>query len=112
MTNAELNTALYRKMFAEQEAFKAQLLSMTPQEILDRAYEYVSREDILLAMENNDLTNRQAKALLKSETPLGDVFTTWEDWETDHMEDVWAAVESRANEAVRAEFLAARREER
>lgn len=112
MTNSELNTALYQKMYAEQEAFRNQLLALTPQEILDRAYEYISREDILLAMENNDLSNRQVKALLKTETPLGDVFTKWEDWETDHMRDVWAAVESRANEAVRADFLASRSKER
>lgn len=112
MTNAELNTALYQKMFAEQEAFRNKLLAMTPQEILDHAYEYTSREDILLAMENNDLSNRQAKALLKSETPLGDVFTKWEDWETDHMRDVWVALQSRANEAVPADFLASRNNER
>lgn len=65
MTNAELNTALYQKMFAEQEAFRNKLLAMTPQEILDHAYEYTSREDILLAMENNDLSNRQAKSALE-----------------------------------------------
>ena len=30
MTNEELNTALYEKMFAEQETYRAWLLSQTP----------------------------------------------------------------------------------
>ena len=50
MTNEELNTALYHKMFAEQERFKAYLLTVSPHEVLEQAYEYVCREDILLAM--------------------------------------------------------------
>ena len=39
MTNEELNTALYEKMFAEQEAYRAWLLSQPPAEILNHAYE-------------------------------------------------------------------------
>ena len=74
MTQAVLNTQLYQKMFAEQEQFKAELMQLPPGEILKQAYEYVCREDILLSLEYNDLSPRQAKALLKSSTPLADVF--------------------------------------
>ena len=48
MTNEELNTELYKKLFAEQENFKGWLLSQPPTEILNHAYEYVMKEDILL----------------------------------------------------------------
>lgn len=112
MTNDELNTALYHKMFAEQERFKAYLLSTTPHEVLELAYEYVCREDILLALENNDLSTKQAIALMKSDTPLEDVFQKWEEWETSHMDDVWACMESTANEVLRSEFVASRQEGR
>lgn len=112
MTNEELNTALYHKMFAEQERFKAYLLTVSPYEVLQQAYEYVCREDILLAMENNDLSSKQAMALMKSDTPLADVFQKWEEWETGHMDDVWACVESQANEVLRADFVASRQEGR
>ena len=37
MTNEELNTALYKKMFAEQEKFEDWLLSQSPREILNHA---------------------------------------------------------------------------
>ena len=68
MTNAELNTALYQKMFAEQETYREWLLSQPSEEILNHTYEYTVREDILLSMEYNDLPDAQAKALLKSPT--------------------------------------------
>lgn len=44
MTNEELNTALYEKMFTEQTQFLSQLITRTPIEILDMAYEYRVRE--------------------------------------------------------------------
>lgn len=53
MTNDELNTALYEKMFAEQETYRAWLLSQPSEEILNHTYEYTVREDILLSMEYN-----------------------------------------------------------
>ena len=112
MTQAKLNTELYQKMFAEQKLYRAGLLLMPPTEILKHAYEYVCREDILLALENNDLSSKQAMALMKSDTPLADVFQKWEEWETGHMDDVWACVESKANEVLRADFVASRQEGR
>ena len=46
MTNAELNTALYQKMFAEQDTYREWLLSQPSEEILNHTYEYTVREDI------------------------------------------------------------------
>ena len=85
MTQAKLNTELYQKMFAEQEKFKDWLRTLTSDKVLDHAYEYTCREDILLSLEYNDLSPRQAMALLKSPTPLADVFKKWEKQETNHM---------------------------
>ena len=70
MTNEELNTALYEKMFAEQETYRAWLLSQPSEEILNHAYEYTMREDILMSLEYHDLPDAQAKALLKCLVPL------------------------------------------
>ena len=111
-TISELNTELYQKMFAEQEQFRAKLLTMPPEEILKHAYEFVTREDILLSLEYSDLSAKQAKALLQTDTPLADIFVKWEKRETDHMTDIWDTVESRANELLRQSFLATQREGR
>ena len=113
MTNAMLNTQLYQKMYAEQEQYKAYLLTLPSVQILEHASEYISRESILMAMENNDLSNARAKALLKSSTPLADVYSKYSSWEHGRQqEEIWNAVEARSGEVLRAEFAAAQRSER
>jgi len=96
----KLNTKLYEKMFAEQEAYREWLLSQPPEEILNHTYEYTLREDILLSLEYHSLPEQQAKAMLKLRTPLSDVFKDFEKRETDHMDTVWDTLESRANKTI------------
>ena len=97
MTNEQWNTTLYKQMFTEQEQFRDWLLAQPPQEILNQAYEYVMREDILLSLEYNDLTDAQAAALLASPSPLADVYAEFDKLESSHMEEIWSCIESRAD---------------
>lgn len=99
MTNEELNTRLYEKMFAEQEQFRDWLLSQPAAEILNHAYEYTVREDILMSLEYNDLEDSQARALLKSGKPLKRIFERWENQETSYMDTVWDTVQEQARAA-------------
>ena len=97
MTNEELNTTLYKKMFAEQDKFRDWLKSQPSAEVLNHAYEYTVREDILLSLEYNDLTDAQALALLASPSPLADIYQEFDRMESSHMEDIWSCIESRAD---------------
>lgn len=97
MNNEELNTALYEKMFAEQETYRGWLLKQSPEEILKHTYEYTVREDILMSLENNDLADHQAAALLQSPDALDDVFHEFENRETGYMETVLDCITDRAN---------------
>lgn len=54
--------------------------------------------DILMSLEYNSLPNTQVQALLKSPSPLADVFAAWEDRETSYMEEIWQTVTGRAKE--------------
>ena len=63
MNTNDLNTALYEKMTAEQDKFRDWLKSQPPEEVLNHAYEYTIREDIVMAMEELELTDTQAQAL-------------------------------------------------
>lgn len=108
MNNEELNTELYKKLFAEQEKFKGWLLTQPPSEILNHAYEYVMREDIVLAMEYHDLSDEQAKALIDSPSPLADIFHDFEKIEGDHMDTVRDCIESRANKNIETQREALR----
>lgn len=105
MSQEELNEALYAKMSEEQEAFKAELLQLSPEEILESAAEYLCRERIVESLEYNELTPKQASAMLRSRTPLADVYATYKRIEVDPMTALWHAVESRSNELLRRAFF-------
>ena len=70
MKNDPLVAKLYNKMQREQNEYRAWLLAQPPEEILNHAYEYSSREDILIALENASLRPAQLRALLESQAPL------------------------------------------
>ncbi len=103
MTNEELNTALYQKMFAEQEQYKAWLLAQPSEEILNHTYEYTVREDILVTMEYNDVNDEQAEALLRLEAPLAEVFKEFQNRETNYMDIVLASLETCADAEIQRE---------
>ena len=106
--NEELNTKLYEKLFDEQQKYKDWLLSQSPEEILNHAYEYTVREDIVLAMEYHDVTDEQAKALLESPAPLAEIFRDFEQIEGDHMDIIRGCIETRANDIIEAQAEALR----
>ena len=59
MNTNDLNTALYEKMAAEQDKYRDWLKSQPPAEVLNHAYEYTVREDIVMAMEQLELTDKE-----------------------------------------------------
>lgn len=98
-----VNQSLYEKMTAEQNKFRDWLKGQNPQEILDHAYEYTIREDILMAMEELDLPENQAAALLASPSPLADVYKEFSNRETPYMDVVRDSIEQRAEAAMDAQ---------
>lgn len=103
MSNEEMNTALYEKMSAEQGKFRDWLLMQPPEEILNHAYEYTVREDMVMAMENLDLSHGQAAILLDSPSPLGDLYQEYVKVETDYMDTIRDCLESRADHMLKAQ---------
>ena len=106
MTVEECNTALYEKLFESQEKLRGWLLSQPPEEILNYAYEYTMRVDILLSLEYNDLTARQAQALLALDDPLDELFHHMEQRESGQMEFVLRCMEEKGDELIAAEDAA------
>ena len=112
MANKEMMRQLYERMVAEQQKYKAWLLGQPPTVSLDTACQFTIREDIVLEMEVLELTDAQTAALLRSRTPLADVYRAWERTETHHMDDVRDVIEARADTVIRAEKEKGQREER
>ena len=70
MGETDYNALLYDKMKDEQDKYRDWLLSQPPEEILNHTYEYTMREDIVVCMEELELSPKQANALLRSPCPL------------------------------------------
>ena len=112
MDETDYNTLLYEKMKAEQDKYRDWLLTQEPAEILNPTYEYIMREDIVMAMEELELTPKQAKALLKSPCPLDDVYKEFKDREVEHMDTIRDSIETEADNSIRREKAKIGRESR
>lgn len=99
------NQALYEKMSAEQAEYRGWFLTQTPEDILTCAY--AIREDILMEMEELDLPEKAAAALLESTTPLADVFEDFRNRDG-HMDHVRECIEDLANGLLEAKREATR----
>lgn len=93
MTGEELQTRLYQRMTAEQEQYRNWLLGQPPDKMLSHALEYAIREDILEMAKDDDLPMGQAGTLLKSRTPLADVFKMWRNHQVGYLEGIRDAFE-------------------
>lgn len=99
-TTEGLNTALYHRMFDSQERFKRELMTQSSEKILESAYEYVKREDLLASLEYYDLDADDAVAMLALPDPLASAF----DWYENHpcnasgtdLDRAWIAIEGLA----------------
>ena len=103
MTSEELNTAIYEKMAAEQSAYLDRLLTLPPDEILQHAYEYAVRQDILFAMEDLELQPEQCRALLKSPSPVADILKDFEKLEQGYMDAIRDCIDGRASKMMQLE---------
>lgn len=108
MDAEQLNKALYEKMSAEQERYRHNLLGQTPEEVLNHAYEYAMREDILIEMEALKLPAPQAAALLASPFPLADVYKDFRNTETNQIEVIADCIKERAEKLVEKQREATR----
>ena len=106
MTDNEetLNRKLYEKVSAEMDAYENELLAMPPEEILERAYAYATKQDIALALEEYDLSGKQVRALLRCDNALETIFDCWEHTEMTYMDTIRDMISCTANEKLRAAF--------
>lgn len=97
MNNAQMLLALQNKMSAEMDKFEEWLLKKSPKEILEHTFEHTAKSDIVLLMENVDLSDGQLQALLSSPAPLEDVYKTFRDMDTGLMDAIQTCLENRAD---------------
>lgn len=94
---------LFEKMSVEQDKFRDWLKTQPADEILNHSYEYIVREDIVMAMEDINLSEEIAKVLLNSSSPLSDVYDLYLKQETGYMDDIRDTITTLAYETYHAQ---------
>ena len=80
MNNEQLREKLYSRINAGFAQFERELLEASPQDILDKSYEYISKKNIVTEIEyGRNLSNEQLKAMLKLKAPLEVLYEEWID---------------------------------
>ena len=86
MSKENLRELLYEKATKEQEVYVEHLKRLPPEQIIDKAYEKVMRDDILMTFEDDYLSDKQIAELIKLDYPLLACYNEWMDTDYSHME--------------------------
>ncbi|MCI9552640.1 MAG: DUF4314 domain-containing protein [Acutalibacter sp.] len=95
-----VNARLYDKLDQEQAKYMRTFLLQPPQEMLDNAWEYAIRLDILEALEDHELDCEQAEALLKLPDTMDVLARAVLDQNNMHVYMIIGAIEDKADELV------------
>ena len=72
MTDKNYNELLRKRVLQENREFNEELEKLPAHEALSRAYEKVIKEDLVCSISEGNLTNTEARALLRLKHPLDD----------------------------------------
>lgn len=72
-----LKNKLIKKINNEYDIFIKELKQKEPEEIIDRAYEHVCKQEMVYIYENKDFSEQEYKALLKCPNILADCYDEW-----------------------------------
>lgn len=97
MTNEELNQAVYDKIYDEFKTYEAELNALPASEALLHAFEYATKEDIIMIFDDIELTDAQCEALLNIPDPLNQLYDEYFNRETGYMEDLRDCIIDRCN---------------
>lgn len=86
MSKEDLRDLLYQKASKEQSDYIEHLKTLPPEQIIDRSYEKVMRDDILMTFEDDYLSDKQVAELIKLDYPLSACYEEWMDNDYSHME--------------------------
>ena len=93
-----INNELYDKLDQEQIKYMRVFLLKPPEEMLDNAWEYAIRLDILQTLDNYDLDCELAEALLRLPNTMEVLARTVLDQDSRHMDMIIDVIEEKADE--------------
>lgn len=100
MNSETLRNTLWKKVASEQTQYIEDLKKLSPEEIIDKAYEKILRDDILMIFEDDCLSDKQVAALVKLDYPLSACYEAWMDTDYSHMEMLRDTIDDYAKKLV------------
>ena len=98
MDTREVNIILRKKARAELTILRKQLLAKSPQEVLDRAYEYATKSDMVTLINETEFSSEQAKALLRRPRLLNSLFKEYGNHSSNSMDVLVSFMMDKAEE--------------
>lgn len=99
--SVDYNELLYEKVQAEYDTFLEELKQMTPEQVIDRAYEKVTKENMVAVIQEKELTPIEAKALYREKYPLDRMYREWLDTDVSEMQMLKDSIDDTAKKAVK-----------
>ena len=101
MSTENLRQTLWEKAAKEQSDYVEHLKTLPPEHIIDRAYEKVMRDDILITFEDDSLSDKQVEALAKLDCPLSVCYDEWQKTDVTYMDRLRDVVDDVANDLIK-----------
>lgn len=101
MSETDYNELLYEKVQAEYDAFIEELKQMTPEQVIDKAYEKTIKEDLVTEIQHRSLEQSEAKALYREKYPLDRMYREWLDTDVSYMDLLKDSIDDTAKKAVK-----------
>lgn len=95
------NELLYEKMQAEYSTFIEGLKQLPPEEIIERSYEKVIKEELVACCADSNRSQVEAKALYRLKKPLDEMYQQWLSNDYSYMDLLHDTIDDRAKSAVK-----------
>lgn len=98
MNAKEANIILRQKVRTELALLHRRLVAQKPQEVLDRAYEFATKSDMVTLINETEFSAEQAKAMLGKPKLLDSLFKEYGNHSSNSMDVLVAFVNDKADE--------------
>jgi len=98
MDTREVNIILRKKARTELTILRKQLLAQSPQAVLDRAYEYATKSDMVSLINETEFSAKQASALLRRPRLLDSLFKEYGNHSSNSMDVLVSFMMDKADE--------------
>lgn len=97
----DYNELLYKKVQAEYDTFIEEIKKQPSEKVIERAYEIVTKQNMVVIIQESNLTPVEAKSLYREKYPLDRMYREWLDTDVSEMQMLKDSIDDTAKTAVK-----------